>query len=592
MITVYPATDQEFFQTNGDNSKRPAVSERKGFRMNYENFLVNVYFGSLDAERLTRFRQFKADETTQAMIQKYLELNSEYPPSYLEEKGTVPADLMEKLRGSDFFGLTIPREYGGVGLSLRQYLYIVESLVSQNMSLGILAVAHLSIGIKGIVLFGNEQQKRKYLVPAASGDMIFSYALTEPRTGSDAQNIETTATLSADGRHYILNGTKTYITNANYAGGLTVFAQMDPHKPGFMGAFIVETAQDGVQIGKEMPKMGLKASSTASIEFKDVKVPKENLLGQPGDGFKIAMVILNYGRLALGAASAGMMKQSLRDMADRSASRTQFGVSINQFELIQEKMVKADVNEYVTSAMTAFTAGMLESDPFAAVAIESSHCKLFGTTRAWDATYDALQVAGGSGYLTTQPYEKRMRDFRVTTIFEGTTEIHSIYPALFVLRTLSKRLQALATGRPSRFVLLLKETFCRTRWPIAFNEKIMNRAARFAKSSARRIRLMIVIGLLIHGQSLMRKEFFLRRITTLSIYLYGIIAVLARLEAAQRSGRSIKSELEVLAYFLEEARQIRKLNRHVFPTRQEKLHQKITAAIVGGLGSKVSREAN
>ncbi len=568
------------------------MSERNGIKMNHENFLINAYLGSLDAERLSRYREFEADETTRGIIQKYQELNSEYPPAYLEEKGTIPADLMEKLRRSDFFGLTIPREYGGIGLSLRQYLYIVESLVAQNMSLGILAVAHLSIGIKGIVLFGNEQQKRKYLVPAASGDMIFSYALTEPRIGSDAQHIETTATLAADGHHYILNGTKTYITNANYAGGLTVFAQMDPHKPGFMGAFLVETAQAGVQIGKEMPKMGLKASSTATIQFRDVKVAKENLLGQPGDGFKIAMVILNYGRLALGAASAGMMKQSLRDMADRSASRTQFGITIDQFELIQEKMVKAVVNGYVTSAMTAFTARMLENDPFAVVAIESSHCKLFGTTRAWDTIYDALQVAGGSGYLTTQPYEKRMRDFRVTTIFEGTTEIHSIYPALFFLRTLSKRLPAAATGKLSQFVLLLKATFRRRHWPIAFNEKIMNRAARFAKSSARRIRLMMIFGLLIHGRSLMRKEFFLRRMTTLSLYLYGIITVLAGLKAAQRSGRSIKSELGILAYFLEEARQFRKLNQRVFSSRQERLHQKIAAEIVGGLSSKISRETN
>jgi acyl-CoA dehydrogenase family protein 9 len=549
--------------------------------MNFENFLVNVYFGLPDAERLSRFREFEADETTRGIIQNYQELNSEYPPSYLEEKGTVPADLMEKLRRSGFFGLTIPREYGGAGLNLRQYLYVVESLVSQDMSLGILAVAHLSIGIKGIILFGNEQQKRKYLIPAASGDMIFSFALTEPRIGSDAQNIETCATLSADGRHYILNGTKTYITNANYAGGLTVFAQMNPNKPGFMGAFIVETEQAGVQIGKEMPKMGLKASSTAAIQFKDVKVPKENLLGEPGDGFKIAMVILNYGRLALGAASTGMLKQSLRDMVDQSASRIQFGVPINQFELIQEKMVKAHVNEYVTSAMTAFTAGMLESDPFAAVAIESSHCKLFGTTRAWDAIYDALQVAGGSGYLATQPYEKRMRDFRVTTIFEGTSEIHSIYPALFVLRMLNKRLQATVRGSLSQFAWLLKETFRRSRWPVAFNEKTMKRAACFAKSSARRIRMMILIGLLIHGRSLKRKEFFLRNMTTLSVYLYGIITVLARLEMAQRSGRSIKSEIGLLAYFLEEARRVRKSNWHMFPTLQEKLHQKIISEIVG-----------
>ncbi len=162
--------------------------------------------------------------------------------------------------------------------------------------------------------------------------MIFAYALTEPKIGSDSQNIETTAVLSENNRFYLLNGNKTYLTNANYAGAMTVFAQMDPTRPGFMGAFIVETSWDGVKIGKDVSKMGLKASSTAAVKFKNVRVPKENLLGQPGDGFKIAMTILNYGRLALGAASTGMMKLSLQDMVKRSASRTQFGDSINNFD--------------------------------------------------------------------------------------------------------------------------------------------------------------------------------------------------------------------------------------------------------------------
>jgi acyl-CoA dehydrogenase family protein 9 len=565
----------------------------KELKMSYGNFLINAYFDSLDTDRFNSFREFEANETTRAILQKYLEVNSEYPASSLDEKGTVPADLMKKLGCNGFFGLTISRKYGGVGLSLRQYLHIVETLASQNMSLGILALAHLSIGIKGIVLFGNAEQKHKYLVPAASGEMIFSYALTEPQTGSDARNIQTVAAVSEDGSHFILNGSKTYITNANYAGGLTVFAQLDPDKPGHMGAFIVETAWDGVKVGQDMPKMGLKASSTAAIQFQDVKVPKENLLGRPGDGFKIAMVILNYGRLALGAASAGMMKQSLLDMTERAASRTQFGVPINQFELIQEKLVKAKVYGYVASAMTTFTAGMLESNPTATVAIEGSHCKLFGTTRAWDTVYDALQVAGGSGYLTTQPYESRMRDFRVTTIFEGTTEIHSIYPALFMLRALSKRSQAEASGRLPQFIALVKKMFRRTRWPIAFDDKMMNRALRFAKASVRRMRLMILAGFLIYGESLTRKEFFLRRITTLSLYVYGIIVVLAKLEAARKSGRPINTELNILAYLLEEARQTRKLNQRVFSTRQERLHHKITSAIVSRIGeTRVSREAN
>ena len=271
--------------------------------------------------------------------------------------------------------------------------------------------------------------------------MIFAYALTEPMVGSDAQHIRTKATLSADGSYYTLTGQKTYITNGGYAGGFTVFAQMDESKPGYMGAFIVERRSEGVRVGPNMRKMGLKASSTTMVGLNEVKVPAENLLGKPGEGFKIAMTILNYGRLGLGAGSVAAMEQSLSDMLARSTSRVQFGAPIVSFELIREKLARAKAHGFAASCLTYFTAKLLEAYPLLNVAEESSHCKLYSTTRAWDSLYDALQTAGGAGYLATHPYEKRMRDARVTTVFEGTTEIHSIYPALFLARDLGKALK-------------------------------------------------------------------------------------------------------------------------------------------------------
>lgn len=551
--------------------------------MDFNNFLANIYFGSLDVEKLHSFRDIIEDAKTREIIEKYQEITEKYPPSLLEEKGTVPAELLGELKKIGFFGLNIPQEYGGVGLSVRQYLKVVGDLSSRDLALALISLAHLSIGCKGIFLFGNEAQKKKYLVPAASGDMIFSYALTEPKIGSDAKHIETQAVLSEDGRNYILNGQKTYITNANYAGGLTVFAQLDPENPGFMGAFIVETAWDGVKIGQDMPKMGLKASSTATIQFKDVKVPVENLLGQPGDGFKIAMSILNYGRLALGAGSAGAINQSRLDMEKQSSRRIQFGVPINSFELIQEKMVQAKVDSYVATAMTAFAAGLLEDDPAAVVATESSHCKLFGTTRAWDTLYNALQVAGGSGYLATQPYEKRMRDFRVTTIFEGTTEIHSIYPALFVLRHLDKHMRKVHPSAFSKLIFLIKGLFARVQWKLRFNNRIMNRAARLAKANARSIRWLLHAGLLVYGKGIQNNQFFLRRLTTLSLYLFGLISVLAKIDAAQRAGADVSEDLQVLGYLVEEARKARRDNKRLFRSRREALHRKILQSIVSRL---------
>jgi acyl-CoA dehydrogenase family protein 9 len=541
----------------------------------FNNFLADIYFGHLNKDIFHGFKDSKDDDRTRNFIEHYLEITQQYPPRQLEADGNVSPELLEKLKTIGFFGLNIASAYGGAGLSLRRYLRVVEVVATESLALGFTSLAHLSIGVKGIVLFGNKQQKQHYLPKAASGEMIFSYALTEPQHGSDAKHIETTATLSEDGQYYVLNGRKAYITNANYAQAMTVFAQMDPQRPGFMGAFIVETGWEGVNIGKDIPKMGLKASSTAAVHFKDVRVPIQNLLGSPGDGFKVAMTILNYGRLALGAASVGILNQAVEDMLKRSKSRIQFGRPIQNYELIQEKIVTAYVNASVVSAITAFTAAMLEEKPLAPVAIESSHCKMFGTTRAWNALYDAQQVAGGSGYLSTQPYEMRMRDFRVTTIFEGTTEIHSIYPALFIIRTLTKQVKKTYPRKTEQFRQLLKALFRRSNWKIKFRYRRLNRAVKLARSLAWRIRFLILAGLMIHGRKITEKQFFLRRITFLSFYLYGLLAITARLASNQKGGSDLSEEMDILAYFMEEARSYQRHNGIIRASCMERLHKHV-----------------
>ena len=545
-----------------------------------------MYLNSAVLKDLPRVGEVAVDGQVAEIIDRYLKISAAYPDTEGKGLESRRTELLQELGQIGFFGLTIPKAYGGMGLSLRQYLAIVERTMSSGMATVFTALAHLSIGIKGIVLFGSEEQRKKYLIPAASGDMIFSYALTEPNTGSDARNIQTTATLSADRRHYLLNGSKTYITNANLAGAMTVFAQMDPEKPGRMGAFIVETAWEGVRIGKDMPKMGLKASSTAAVQLNNVNVPIENLLGQPGDGFKIAMTILNYGRLALGAGSAGMMKQSLRDMQDRAMRRNQFGKPIGDFELIQEKLVRAKINGEAASAITEYTAAMLETDPTAQVAVESSHCKLFGTTRGWETLYDALQVAGGSGYLSVLPYEKRMRDFRVTTIFEGTTEIHSIYPALFILRRLTMQMKAETGDSFSRLVFLLKRLLLPPRWKFRFRQTVMDRAKRFAWFSAVLLRWMLLAGLLLYGKKISEKQFYLRRITHLSLDLFATLAMLSRIETARQKGRRVADELDLLDYFVSAAKKARRADRFRSGLRHERIHAKVAA----GLGNQQSGE--
>ncbi len=543
--------------------------------MNRKGIVEELYLGRFNPGQTGSFRLEEQNEKVETLLSNYRELIRKYPPALLEKGGRLPEDLLRKLGEIGIFGLNIPETYGGVGASLRQYLKVVEAMSRDDLALAIIPIAHLSIGIKGILLFGTEDQKKRYLPRAASGGMIFAYALTEPKFGSDAKHIETTATLSEDGSHYILNGTKTYITNGNYAGGLTVFAQLNPDKPGFMGAFIVETAWEGVQVGADMPKMGLSISSTTAIRFKNVKVPVQNLLGQEGDGFKIAMTVLNYGRLGLGAASAGVLKRSLEDMIQRAAGRKQFGRPIDSFDLIQEKIVKAKVRSLMISAMTSFTAHLLEQNPTESLAIESSHCKLFGTTRAWDTLYDALQVAGGAGYIATQPFEKRMRDFRVTTVFEGTTEIHSIYPPLFLVKSIGKRIKERHVGRIGMPYYLLKAALQRVRLSLPFHNPVMKKAVRLIRKNAQTIRRMIFFGLLVHGKKMMEKEFLLRRITRLSLDTYGIFATVTFLNEKSRTGEKIEEESWLLSYFLEEAYESRKKNRRFFTDEKEKLHRRI-----------------
>jgi acyl-CoA dehydrogenase family protein 9 len=254
-----------------------------------------------------------------------------------------------------------------------------------------------------------------------------------------------------------------------------------------------------------------------------------------------------------------------------------------RFPLIQEKLVKTRVYSFVSSAMNNFAAGPLEEDPLINVAIETSHCKLFGTTRAWDTLYDALQVAGGAGYLATQPYEKRMRDFRVATLFEGTTEIHSIYPPLFLMRKTVKQIQQMVKTKFSQIWSLVKFFFKKTQWPLAPKKRVMRKASKLARANARTIRKMIVIGLLFHGKNIVHKEFFLRRITILSLYLFGLLAVLSKLTADELSGSLDPKELHLLQYFLEEATEVRKVNKSIFNTGRDTLNTVIFRELIPSL---------
>ncbi len=543
--------------------------------MSSSYFMEDLYFGVFNEEVFRSFRLREPSARLEKLLNEYRTMLKTHDPDRFEKEGRLPSEMLDEMGRMGFFGINVPIIYGGLGFNLREYLEFIEEAVKLDLSTALVFMAHTSLAGKVLLLFADEAQKERYLRPAAIGRMILGFGLTEPDRGSDARNIETTAELSKEGTHYVLNGRKTYITNANYAQAFTIFAQMDPEKPGHMGVFIVHRDWEGVEVGADMPKMGLKASSTASIQLKDVRVPAENLVGKPGEGFKIAMTILNYGRLKLGAASAGLMDQSLEDMKKRAETRIQFGRPIKEFPLIQEKLVQARVRSFVCTAMNDFTAELLEKQPKLDLAVETSHCKLYGTTRAWDTLYDAQQVAGGAGYLSTQPYEKRLRDMRVATVFEGTTEIHSIYPPLFILRKFDHKMREQGKGFFSKALQLLKVAYRRAFRPSRFADRELRKAFRLARSNAKTLKKMLCLGALVHGKHIGERQFLLRRITRLSTATYGLFAVLARLSSQAEKDRIQDRDRVLLRYVMEEVKEEAKVNTRLFGNRKEKIHQSV-----------------
>lgn len=313
---------------------------------------------------------------------------------------------------------------------------------SKDLAIGIVLGAHQSIGYKGIVLFGTEEQKEKYLPDLAAGKKLAAFALTEPSSGSDASSIQCRAVLSPDGSHYILNGSKCWISNGGTADLFTVFARTHVKTDSGevkdkVSAFIVERAFGGVTNGPPEKKMGIKASNTAEVFFDNVKVPASNLIGKEGDGFKVAMNILNSGRFGMGAALTGSMKTCIETAVAHAKSRKQFGDYLCNFGTIQEKIARMAMAHYTTETLAYLISGIMDRG-FTEFQLEAAVGKIIASESAWFVSDEALQILGGMGYVRSPGIEKFMRDIRIFRIFEGTNEILRLFIALtgeFILFT-------------------------------------------------------------------------------------------------------------------------------------------------------------
>ena len=346
-----------------------------------------------------------------------------------------PAEFIEGLRDLGLFGLIIPEEYGGLGLSNAGYARVLAQSSSHDSSVSLTIGAHSSIGMKGILLFGTAEQRARYLPKLAAGEMIAAFCLTESGAGSDAASIRTRAEKGADG-NWTLNGEKIWITNGGIADLYTVFARTTS-EAGKITAFIVEAAWPGVSHGHHEDKMGIRASSTTTVSFADVKVPAENVLDAEGKGFKVAMAILNNGRTGLGGGAVGGMKALIALATQQALARKQFGEPIANFGLIREKLAQMTVECFAAESVVWMVANYIDSglDDYS---VEAAISKVYASEAIQRAAYEALQIAAGNGFMKEFPYEGATRDCRILSIFEGTNEVLRLYIALSGLKEIGK----------------------------------------------------------------------------------------------------------------------------------------------------------
>ncbi|XP_022797337.1 very long-chain specific acyl-CoA dehydrogenase, mitochondrial-like [Stylophora pistillata] len=508
-----------------------------------KSFVMGLFKGQLDVQQVFPFPEV-LDSEQESTLKAYVDPVSKFfeesnDPAKNDEIEKVADDTFEGLREMGAFGLQISTDLGGLGLTNTQYARLVEIVGSHDLAVGITLGAHQSIGFKGILLYGNKEQKEKYLPSLATADKVAAFCLTEPSSGSDAGSIRTQAELSKDGKHFILNGGKIWISNGGLAEIFTVFAKtpMKDPKTGEMKdkvtAFIVERGFGGVSSGPPEKKMGIKASNTAEVYFDNVKVPMENVLGNVGDGFKVAMHILNNGRFGMAAALSGTMKGLIMKAADHAGSRVQFGSKLEKFGVIQEKLARMAMCQYVTESMAYMLSANMDQGA-TDFQLEAAISKVYASEAAWFVADECIQILGGMGYMKDCGAERVMRDLRIFRIFEGTNDILRLFVSLTGLQDAGKYLRELQKSltNPANVGLILSEGVKRTRRAVGLKsgpsliEHVHADLAPSAKLVSRLVEIISVKNTFVYITA--DEQFLLRRLADAAIDIYGMAAVLSR----------------------------------------------------------------
>eukprot|EP01135_Chromosphaera_perkinsii_P002790 Nk52_evm158s226 gene=Nk52_evmTU158s226 len=516
------------------------------------SYVRGLFFGVNNTHQAFPYPNVLDDEASDTInmlvdpVQRFFE--TEVDSQLIDRDAAIPDEVMNGLKEMGLFGLQIPTEYGGLGLSNTAYSRVVEE-VCMDGSIAVTLLAHQSIGLKGILLNGNEKQKRKYLPRLATGEHIAAFALTEPSAGSDAASVKSRAVLSDDGKHFILNGEKIWISNGGIAEIFTVFAQTPVKDPKTgetvdkVTAFIVERSFGGLTHGKPEDKLGIRGSNTCALHFDNVKIPIENVLGEVGEGFKVAMNILNNGRFGLGAGSGAAIKRGISVAIDHACNRKQFGKSLSEFKLIKEKFAKIAMDGYVCESLAFMTTAMIDRGDKDCY-VEAAICKVYGSEASFRSVNEVIQILGGLGFMKDYPAERALRDSRILSIFEGTNEILRMLIALSGVKGAGDRLKGLAKSLKNPITAIpvgTSEIIRRAQRKISSAPKLtgahssMSESATFLSERTRDFGAAVEHLLTKHGKNIIWEQIELTRVADITIDLYGMTAVISRASKALES---------------------------------------------------------
>lgn len=512
-----------------------------------DSVVGSLFFGKVDDNHVFPFPQFTADQSSLAKeiidaVDKFAVDNIK--STEFDEKGELPHDVLQGLAALGLCGLAVEEEFGGMQLDYSLYSRVFEQIAGIDGAVATTLGAHQSIGYRAIINEGSPEQKTKWLPKLASGESIAAFCLTEPGSGSDAYSIKTKATKNADGT-YTIKGQKLWITNGGLAEVYTVFCKTDHEVDGKtvekISCLVVEKGMEGLSFGEKENKMGIRASETRAVYFDNVKVPAGNLIGEEGKGFKIAMNVLNSGRLSLGAGSVGGMKRIMELATEHARTRKQFDKTINEFGLIQEKLATMASLTYAAESVVYLTTGNIVrgmKDYY----LESAVCKVFNSECLWEVVDTGLQIAAGNGYMKEYPYERLMRDSRINLIFEGTNEILRCFIALSGIKEPSEDLKELgkiadvskALQDPIKSLGVLTD-FAKGRISKMVGSRLLTQAHPLLEDWGTHFSNMlgdfaiqVENTLMKYGRKIIDHELPQKRLANMTIQLYAILAVISR----------------------------------------------------------------